>query len=127
MEWKSGKLSRSYICSKEGTSNVQLWWTGTKKRTVVQTIENKSNNFFYHGHEFSLKKSSNEEVYVTSNGSIVANILTDGEEHLVEIAEGKEKYVENFSGSITPIIENGHLVNRSQFISQKNFDNDERQ
>ena len=96
--------------------------------TIIQAIENKRNNFSYHGHEFSLKKSSNEEVYVTSNGSIVANILTDGEEHLIEIAEGKEKYVENFSGSITPIIENGHLVNRSQFISQKNFDNnDERQ
>ena len=94
--------------------------------TIIQAIKNKKNTFYYHGHEFLLKKSSDEEVYVISNGSIVANILTDGEEYLIEIAEGKERYVENFSGSIAPIIKNGYLVNRSQFISQRSFDNDER-
>ncbi len=93
-------------------------------KLIRKAISTKNNNFKYHCHEFSLKKSSNEEIFVISNGIIVANILTNGEEYLVEVLD--EKHVENFGGRIKPIIENGRLLNRSEFIEEKSISKDTR-
>lgn len=88
------------------------------EQTVNSAIKSESNNFDYHGHEFFLKKSSDEEIYVVSNGEIVGYVLTGEDECLVEIADEKEDYVENFSGSIKPVIENGILQNWYEFYDR---------
>ena len=87
--------------------------------TVIQALTTKNNNFTYHGHEFSLKKSSRDEIFVISDNSIVANILTDGDDYLIEKIDEKQSYIENFSGKIKPIIKNGHLINMKDFIENK--------
>lgn len=97
------------------------------EETITQAISNRTNTFYYHGHKYSLKKSSDEEIFIESDGIIIAHVLTDGKECIAEIREGKEAYVENFSGNVTPIIENGHLINRGEFIENKSHtDCDER-
>ena len=84
--------------------------------SVLRSILQKSNEFEYHNHSFRLKKSTEEELFVTDDkGEIVADVLVEGEDIVVEIREGKEEYVENFSGPIKPIIENGRLVNLDEF------------
>jgi len=50
---------------------------------------------------------------------IVADIISDDEECLIEIREGKERYVENIQPSIPVIIKNGKWINREQFTMNK--------
>jgi len=52
---------------------------------------------------------------------IVANVITDEEEYLIETVEEKNDYIENFSGNIKPIIEDGYLLNRNEFVEQKEY------
>ena len=84
--------------------------------SIYQSVLKKSNQFEYHGHTFRLKKSTEDELFITSeNGEIVADVLVEGEDILVEIRKGKEEYVENFSGPVKPIIRDGKLVNLDEF------------
>lgn len=84
--------------------------------SILQSILKKSNKFEYHGHSFRLKKSAEEELFVTDEkGEIVAEVLVEGEDIAVGIKDGKEEYIENFSGPVKPIIENGRLVNLDEF------------
>ena len=62
---------------------------------------------------FSLDKKK-VTVRVGEEAAIV-RVLIDGEEYLVDISESDRAEVENVSGSITPIIENGRLINFEQF------------
>lgn len=89
------------------------------EEAIINSINNKSNTFSYHGHEYSFKKLSDDEILVVSNNSVVANIITDGKEYLVDVVNEKKDYVENFSGTVIPIIESGHLINRDEFLEQK--------
>lgn len=108
-------------------NDLDMWfnWIDIKKGldfegSIYQSILNKSNQFEYHGHKFNLKKSAEEELFVTDEkGEIVAEVLVEGEDIAVGIKEGKEDYVENFSGPVKPIIENGRLVNLDEFKKGK--------
>lgn len=91
------------------------------EESIINAINNKNNSFEYHGHEYVLKKYSDIEILVVSNKMIVANVITDGEEYLIETVEEKNDYIENFSGSIKPIIEDGYLLNRNEFVEQKEY------
>ncbi|MBR3162568.1 MAG: hypothetical protein IKF17_00495 [Clostridia bacterium] len=91
--------------------------------SVLQSILKRSNQFEYHCHEYSLKKSAEDELYVVNNdGQIVADVLVEGEDIAVGIREGKEEYVENFSGPVKPVIENGRLVNFNEFKKAREND-----
>ena len=84
--------------------------------SIFKAILQKNNQVNYHGHSFRLKKSSNEELFVISEtGSIVAEVVIDGEDTKVVITEGQEDYIENFSGFVKPIIRNGRLINIDEF------------
>lgn len=84
--------------------------------SIYQSILKKSNQFEYHGHSFRLKKSTEEELFVIDEkGEVVAEVLVEGEDIAVGIKEEKEEYVENYSGPVKPIIENGRLINLDEF------------
>lgn len=93
------------------------------EQAVSKAIVNSSNDFSYHSHNYRLKKSQEGEVFVTDkNGEIVADVLTDGTETAVQIFDGKEEYVENYSGPVKPIIEKGKLINYDDFKENKSKD-----
>ena len=104
-------------------SELDMWfnWIEIKKGldfegSIYQAILQRNNQFEYHGHNFRLKKSSEDELFITDEkGEIVAEVLVEGKDIAVGIKEGKEEYVENYSGPVKPIIENGRLVNLEQF------------
>ena len=88
--------------------------------SIFKAILQRNNQLIYHGHSFRLKKSSNEELFVINeNGDIVAEVIIDGENTKVLITKGKEDYVENFSGFVRPIIQNGRLINIDEFRNRK--------
>lgn len=90
------------------------------EQTISKAIHEKQNEFSYHSHTYRLKKKQNEEVVaIDQKGEIVAEILTDGYETTVEILEDKEDYVENLTGPVKPIIENGKLINIDEFRERK--------
>lgn len=90
------------------------------EQSVSKALEEHSNSFSYHSHDYELKKDKNGNIVVTDkHGDIVANITVKGDENIVDIAEGKEDYVENLTGPVKPIIENGRLVNFKQFKRSK--------
>lgn len=92
------------------------------EESVSQAIKEKQNMFSYHDHSFCLKKSKQDEIFVTTtDGEIAANVLFDENECLVEIMAGKKEYIENISGILKPIIRNGKLINFEQFRT-KNLD-----
>lgn len=95
--------------------------------SALQSILKKSNQFEYHGHKFNLKKTAEKELFVTDEkGVVVAEVRVEGENIAVGIREGKEDYVENFSGPVKPIIENGRLVNLDEFKKEKAYEDKER-
>lgn len=86
--------------------------------TSEKVIAERQNSFIYRGKEYFLKKDSDNEalgIIVTKEGKKVAEVIIDGEEYLVDISESDRAEVENVSSSITPIIENGRLINFEQF------------
>lgn len=86
------------------------------EESVAKAISEKNNSFSYHNHNFSLKKSKDDEIIIISdNGEIIAEVVADESECLVEVQEDKKKYVENFSCDISPIICNGKLINFQDF------------
>lgn len=108
-------------------SEIDMWfnWIEIKEGldfegSIYQAILQKNNQFEYHGHKFRLKKSSEDEIFITDEkGEIVAEVLVEGEDIAVGIKEGKEGYVENYAGPVKPIIENGRLVNLAEFKKGK--------
>ena len=108
-------------------SEIDMWfnWVEIKEGldfegSIYQAILQKNNQFEYHGHNFRLKKSSEDEIFITDEkGEIVAEVLVEGEDIAVGIKEGKEGYVENYAGPVKPIIENGRLVNLAEFKKGK--------
>ncbi len=99
------------------------------EESISKAIKNKQNSFSYHNHFFSLKKSNQDEIYVTTiEGEIVADVVIDENDCLAEVIESKKEYVENASGKIKPIIYEGKLVNYEQFKAEKiyTFDDDGR-
>lgn len=89
------------------------------EESVTKAIREKQNMFSYHNHSFCLKKSKQDEVFVTTiDGQIVAYVVVDENDCLVEIIESKKRYVENTSGAIILIICNGKLINFDQFKSK---------
>lgn len=97
------------------------------EESVTKAIKEKNNSFSYHNHEFFLKKSKEDEIFVTDiDGKIVAEVIVGENECLVEVHESEKSYVENTNGGIIPIIQNGKLINFEQFkrknIGSVNFD-----
>ncbi len=94
---------------------------------VAKAIREKQNSFSYHNHSFCMKKSKEDEVFVTTtDGKVVADVVVDGSDCLVEVLESKKSYVENTSGPTKPIIRNGKLINFDKFKARKiDIDTDE--
>ena len=93
------------------------------EETVSKAIIEKNNSFSYHSHNYKLKINKNGEVIIVDkNDNKVAEVLTDGEETAVQIIDGKEDYVENLRGPVTPIIEEGKLVNYQEFKEKKEIE-----
>lgn len=89
---------------------------------VSMTIQDTKTSFKYHGHEFFIKSLKNGEIIIVSkDGQVIADVLAEDGECVVEVREDKKSFVENFSGKIKPIIENGKLVNYDEFVSKKNI------
>lgn len=65
------------------------------EQTIWAAVQNRNNTFEYHGHNYLLKKSDDETIYVCSGDEIIAEMLTNGEEYDVEIRTGKQAYVSN--------------------------------
>ncbi len=88
--------------------------------SVAASMKNRKNSFSYHGHDYRLKRSNDEEIFVvTPEGEKVAYVVADEEDCLVDIIENKKEYVENVSGGIIPKIVNGVLVNFEDFKKKK--------
>lgn len=86
------------------------------EESINKYIRERHNLFSYHNHNFSLKKSKEDEIFVIDEkGQIVADVVADESECLIEIRENKREYIENTSGFIKPIIRNGKLINFEQF------------
>jgi len=65
------------------------------EQTIWAAVQNRNNTFEYHGHNYLLKKSDDETIYICSGDEIIAEMLTNGEEYDVEIREEKKGYVSN--------------------------------
>ncbi len=87
--------------------------------TVTNAIENNSNEFKYHGHDFSFTEGLKGKDVVMSDGMKIADINIKSEE--IKILDCKKKYVENFSGKALPIIKNGCLENIKDFFQEKDI------
>lgn len=86
------------------------------EQSVSKAIEERSNTFLYHGHTFHLKKTPQEDIVIVSDsGIIVADAVSVDEEVIVEVRKGQDGYVENFMGTIKPIIKDGRLINFNNF------------
>lgn len=89
------------------------------EESTEEAIRNKQNQFLYHCQKFFLKKSEQDQIYVAmETGRIVAEVLVDGDECIVDVNPENEGFVENYMGKVKPIIENGKLINYAEF--QKN-------
>lgn len=97
-------------------------------QSVSKAIEERSNSFSYHSHNYQLKKNaSGDVVIINKDGEIVAELIDqEGDKPIVRIIEGKEGYVENLSGPVRPIIQNGMLINIEQFRQGRTKDETER-
>lgn len=90
------------------------------EETINKSIRERHNSFSYHNHNFSLKKSKEDEIFaIDENGQIVADIIVDESECLVEAREEKRDYIENTSGFEKPIIKDGKLINFEEFKKEK--------
>ena len=86
------------------------------EQSTINSIKERCNSFDYHNHVFRLKKSKDDEIFIVSeDGVIVADVVADDSECLVEVREEQRKYVENTSTFVKPIIKDGKLVNFAQF------------
>lgn len=93
------------------------------EQTISKAIIEKNNSFSYHSHDYRLKKAKEDEVVVIDKkGEIIAHVLTDGTDASAEVVKGKENYVENLSGPVKPIIQNGKLINIDEFKQKKTKD-----
>lgn len=77
------------------------------EQTAWQSVQDRSNTFEYHNHSYELKTAGDETIYICSNGEIIAEMLTNGEDYDVEIREGKQAYVSNTQPQKPIIINNG--------------------
>lgn len=86
--------------------------------SVSKAIKEKNNNFEYHGHEFALKRTKDDEIVAVSNGEIVAYIVADEDDCVVEIEKEKNNYVQNFQPSIPLKINDSKFLNREDYIKE---------
>jgi len=65
------------------------------EETVQLAIQNQSNAFEYHEHSYYFKKDEEGNVYICSEGRIIADAYIEEGECLVDIAEKEKRYVSN--------------------------------
>lgn len=87
------------------------------ENTAHKAYSNRKNSFDYHNHSFHLKKDTKNDIIVITNdrNEIVSNVIADDEYFLLEVLEGQQQYIENYSGKIKPRIVNGKLENLREF------------
>ena len=89
--------------------------------TIADSIAKKQNAFSYHGHNYRLKKASDnpgEIVVIDGDGEKIAWVIADDEDCLVDVREDKKAYVDNYSSNVKPRIVNGRLVNHEEFMAK---------
>lgn len=77
------------------------------EETVENAVKNRSNNFDYHSHSYTLKRSDNGDIYICSKGEIIGEMMTDGENFVIDIYENKKAYVSNTKPKVPVVIRNG--------------------
>lgn len=97
-------------------------------QAVDKAIKEKMNSFIYHSQEFVLKKDESNVYVGIAGGDVVASVTIENDEYKTQIYPEKEKQVENLTGKIVPIIENGRLQNFDEFLQNPklNLDDDAR-
>lgn len=98
------------------------------EQTVEQAIDEKKNAFLYHCKEYFLKKDKEGNVIVCSNDKekkvIVADIIIESQadkemECVTVVRDGFDGIIQNYEGTVKPIIADGKLVNYDSFRNIK--------
>lgn len=76
------------------------------KETVGQAIQNRENTFEYHNHSYTLKKQK-ENIYICSNGEVIAEMMIGDKKYYIDIRSEKKAYVSNTQPKIPIIIRAG--------------------
>lgn len=79
------------------------------EETAQQAIQNQSNSFEYHNHSYYFKKDEAGNVYICSDGRVIADAFIENGECLVDIAEGEKRYVSNTQPPVPLCIKDGKI------------------
>ena len=79
------------------------------EETVKLSIQEHSNSFKYHNHEFYFKKDNDGNIYICSEGRIIADIFIENSECLVDVLEAEKRYVSNTQPPVHLHIRDGKL------------------
>lgn len=96
------------------------------EESINNAINNRQNNFSYHGHTFSLRKDSDREIIVISGEKVIADVIAEDGECAVEVKKGQEGFVENLQPPTPLVIKDGKLLNRSQIRKETQKEDDGR-
>ena len=105
---------------KSGNEVIELAEGLDFSETVSKSIEEKCNLFSYHGHNYRLKKNKEGKILIVDdNDNKVADVQSNDEGISVIVDDDKIDYVENLTGPVKPIIQNGRLINLRDFRAKR--------
>lgn len=105
---------------KHGDEVIELKQGLDFSETVSKAIEERSNCFSYHCHNYRLKRNKNGEIIVVNdNGERIAGVFSNGDGISVSVDDDKNEYVENLTGPVQPIIQNGRMINLREFRTRR--------
>lgn len=86
------------------------------EETARQAIQMQSNSFEYHNHSYYFKKDDEGNVYICSEGRIIADAFIEQGECLVDIAEREKRYVSNTQPPELLRIKDGKLQSNEEMV-----------
>lgn len=81
------------------------------EQTAQSAIQVEKNSFEYHNHTYYFKKDESGNVYICSEGRIVADAFIEDGQCLVDIVESEKRYVSNTQPPQPLIIKDGKIQN----------------
>lgn len=81
------------------------------EETAQQAIQNQNNSFEYHNHSYYFKKDKDGNVYICSDGRVIADAFIENGECLVDIPESEKRYVSNTQPPVPLCIKDGKIQN----------------
>jgi len=79
------------------------------EEAAQNAIHIQSNSFEYHNHTYYFKKDNDGNIYICSEGRIIADAFIEDGECIVDIVEGEKRYVSNTQPSVPLQIKEGKL------------------